>query len=78
MFSNVGTPNNHYFLSGTSGEVVMFGVPILKLFRVYAEYHIFYAFANTCIHCAFANLPNIFTRLSLKVYVVSNKLSSVQ
>ena len=34
MCSNVGTPNNHHFLSGTSGEVVVFGVPILKHFRV--------------------------------------------
>ena len=34
MCTNFGTPNNHHFLSGTNGEVVVLGVPILKHFRV--------------------------------------------
>ena len=34
MCSKIGTPNNHHFLSGTSGEVMVLGVPILKHFRV--------------------------------------------
>ena len=35
MCSNTGTPNNHHFLFGTNGKVVVLGVPILKHFRVY-------------------------------------------
>ena len=34
MCSNIRTPNNHHFLSGTNGKVVVLGVPILKHFRV--------------------------------------------
>ena len=34
MCSNTGTPNNHHFLFGTNGKVVVLGVPILKHFRV--------------------------------------------
>ena len=30
------TPNNHHFLFGTKGKVVVLGVPILKHFRVYS------------------------------------------
>ena len=36
MCSNIGTPNNHHFLFGTNGKVVVLGVPILKHFRVLA------------------------------------------
>ena len=34
MCSNTGTPNNHHFVFGTNGKVVVLGVPILKHFRV--------------------------------------------
>ena len=34
MHSNTGTLNNHHFLFGTNGKVVVLGVPILKHFRV--------------------------------------------
>ena len=34
MCLNIGTPNNHYFSFETNGKVVVFGVPILKHFRV--------------------------------------------
>ena len=34
MCSDTGTPNNHHFLYGTNGKVVVLGVPILKHFRV--------------------------------------------
>ena len=36
MRSNTGTPNNHHFLFGTNGKVLVLGVPILKHFRVVA------------------------------------------
>ena len=32
---NIGTPDKHHFPFGTNGKVVVFGVPILKHFRVY-------------------------------------------
>ena len=38
MCSNIRTPNNHYFLFGTNGKVVVLGVPILKHFRVYPRH----------------------------------------
>ena len=37
MCLNIGTFNNHHFLFGTNGNVVMKGVPILKHFRVYQQ-----------------------------------------
>ena len=37
MCSNIGTPNNHHFPSGTNGKVMLLGVPILKHFRVSAQ-----------------------------------------
>ena len=35
MSLNIGTANYHQFPYGINGKVVVLGVPILKLFRVY-------------------------------------------
>ena len=34
MYLNIGTPDYHHSPFGTNGKVVVFGVPILKHFRV--------------------------------------------
>ena len=36
MCLNIGIPNNHNFLFGRNGKVVVLGVPILNHFRVYS------------------------------------------
>ena len=46
MCSNTGTPNNHHFPFGTNGKVVVLGVPILKHFRVFTSFILFFVDFN--------------------------------
>ena len=48
MCSNVRTPNNHYFLFGTNGKVVVLGVPVLKHFMVLHRKHLSITLLQLC------------------------------